>query len=59
VEQLDGSPRRVTRERAESPFGLVAFGYMAQPRPNRRQLEGWVYEEKVDGWRILAHKVAL
>ena len=26
------------------------------PRPVHH--EGWVYEEKVDGWRILAHKVA-
>ncbi len=26
------------------------------PRPVHP--EGWVYEEKVDGWRILAHKVA-
>jgi bifunctional non-homologous end joining protein LigD len=26
------------------------------PRPVHR--EGWVYEEKVDGWRMLAYKVA-
>jgi ATP-dependent DNA ligase len=27
---------------------------MLVPEPFHR--DGWVYEEKVDGWRILAHK---
>ena len=33
---------------------------LAQPTLIARPLhrEGWVYEEKVDGWRMLAYKVA-
>jgi bifunctional non-homologous end joining protein LigD len=28
----------------------------ADPVPEPFQRDGWVYEEKIDGWRILAYK---
>jgi bifunctional non-homologous end joining protein LigD len=39
------------------PRPTVALAHATQVvRPFHR--EGWVYEEKVDGWRMLAYKVA-
>jgi bifunctional non-homologous end joining protein LigD len=39
------------------PLPTVEFAHPTLiPRPFHR--EGWVYEEKVDGWRMLAYKVA-
>jgi hypothetical protein len=39
------------------PLPTVEFAHPTLiPRPFHR--EGWVYEEKVDGWRMFAYKVA-
>jgi bifunctional non-homologous end joining protein LigD len=36
--------------------GLAVLAHLLRPRPGAVPSDGWVFEEKIDGWRKLAYK---